>query len=106
MLLSAHNFIISLSINYLWVLWALSNHLWVQYLAQGYLGSPLKVFWHLALLSEHACTGARTDNPSDPSSLQTEPPPPCIGPCGEVPTHPGVDAAFAQCLPSLQARRG
>lgn len=100
MLSLTDNFIITLSINFLWVLWALSKHLWMQYLAQVYIGSPLKVFWHLALLSEHACIGARIDNPSDLSSLQTEIPPPCIGPCGELPTHPGVDAAYAQCVPS------
>lgn len=43
------------------------EHSWVQYLARGYLGRALKMFWHLPLLSERlpwfVCTRARTENP-------------------------------------------
>lgn len=42
----------------------LCEQLWVQYIAQWHLGSPLKVFWHHPLLPEHlscfVCTGPQT----------------------------------------------
>lgn len=52
------------------------EHLEAQYLAQGYLGSPLKVLWHLPILPKHlpwfVCTKAWTENTaSHPVPQQT-----------------------------------
>lgn len=50
---------------------ALYEHLWVRYLAPGYLRSAVKLFWHLPCF---VCTRARTQNPPllNPAPYQPE----------------------------------
>lgn len=50
----------------------LSEHLTVRYLAQEHLGSALKVYWHLPLLTEHF-NPEPSSQPSTPMTSATTP---------------------------------
>lgn len=59
--------------------WTIYEHLGVQYLAKGYVGSALKVFWHLPLVPEHlpslVYTGALKKNHRRIEDIKVSDPP-------------------------------